>query len=114
MVNKTNDETQQRTERSEDQRLSDGESTGRSLDIRIPLPSAKQVATGAVNTALLPIAVARDVLPAKGGLPLYIGLGVLGATEVLEWPVAVGIGVGYAILRRGRSVEQPARTAEAA
>lgn len=69
------------------------------------------MASGAVNTALTPVAVAREVLPAKGGLPLYLGLGALGAAEVLEWPVAIGIGVGYAVLRRAGPLAPPERTA---
>ncbi|MFV0126841.1 hypothetical protein ACLGI4_03860 [Streptomyces sp. HMX112] len=64
------------------------------------VPSLDEVAAGAANAAMLPVAVARQVLPAKGGLPVYLGLGVLGAVDVLEWPVAIGFGVGYAMLRR--------------
>lgn len=68
--------------------------------VTFTLPSPGRVASGVADAALLPVAVARQVLPAKRGLPLYLGLGALGAAEVLEWPVAVGIGVGYAVLRR--------------
>ncbi|MGW3497339.1 hypothetical protein [Streptomyces sp. NPDC001020] len=53
----------------------------------------------AINAATVPMATARRVLPAKGGLPLYTGLGALAVASVLEWPVAIGIGVGYAVLR---------------
>ncbi len=63
---------------------------------------------GAARAALKPVEVARRVLPAKGGLPLYVGLGALGAVEVIEWPVAVGIGVGYAVLRKGGIMAPPA------
>ncbi|MFF8846314.1 hypothetical protein ACF08N_26965 [Streptomyces sp. NPDC015127] len=77
----------------------------RSITLTVPsLPSLDRVASGALNAALLPVAVARQVLPAKRGLPLYVGLGVLGAADVIEWPVAIGIGVGYAVLRRGEGV----------
>ncbi|MFI0817826.1 hypothetical protein ACH4TX_15165 [Streptomyces sp. NPDC021098] len=69
-----------------------------------------RAAKSAANMALMPIAAARRVLPAKGGLPLYAGLGVLGAAEVIEWPVAVGVGVGYAVLRRGGVMTPPAKT----
>lgn len=89
---------QRSDERRRAERRPEEDSGGRT--ITLTLPSVGGVATGAVNAALLPVAVAREVLPAKGGLPLYLGLGALGATEVLEWPVAVGIGVGYAVLRR--------------
>ncbi|MFG3496802.1 hypothetical protein [Streptomyces sp. NPDC047886] len=78
--------------------------------VTITLPSLGRVAGGAKDAALLPLAVARQVLPAKKGLPLYLGLGVLGAADVIEWPVAIGIGVGYAVLRRdGRVLDRPPR-----
>ncbi|MEU8568793.1 hypothetical protein AB0C51_10585 [Streptomyces pathocidini] len=67
--------------------------------ITVTVPDVKGVANEAVNAAMVPVAVAREVLPAKGGLPLYLGLGAMGVIGVLEWPVAVGIGVGYAVLR---------------
>lgn len=72
--------------------------------ITLTVPSLDRVASGALNAALLPVAVARQVLPAKRGLPLYVGLGVLGAADVIEWPVAIGIGLGYAVLRRSGGV----------
>jgi hypothetical protein len=53
-----------------------------------------------VDIATAPFAIAGRVLPAKKGLPLYVGLGVLAAAEIIEWPVAAGIGVGYAAIRR--------------
>jgi hypothetical protein len=56
------------------------------------------------------VTTARRVLPAKGGLPLYTGLGALAVASVLEWPVAIGIGIGYAVLRsQGHLGERPAR-----
>lgn len=73
---------------------------GRTLSVSVP-SSLDRVVSGAANAVLLPVAVARRVLPAKGGLPLYLGLGALGVADVLDWPVAIGIGVGYAVLRRG-------------
>ncbi|ORT59035.1 hypothetical protein BKD26_13425 [Streptomyces sp. CB03238] len=77
--------------------------------VSFTVPSLDRVANGAANAALLPVAAARQVLPAKGGLPLYLGLGVLGAADVIEWPVAIGIGVGYAVLRRGGLMTGAAR-----
>lgn len=70
---------------------------GHDITVTIPLD---RIAHNAAHVALLPVSVAREVLPAKGGLPLYLGLGALGAFGVIEWPVAVGIGAGYAVLRR--------------
>ncbi|MCP9210725.1 hypothetical protein NMK44_27155 [Streptomyces sp. NEAU-Y11] len=72
-----------------------------------------RAAGGAAHAAMMPFHVARRILPAKGGLPLYAGLGALGAVEVLEWPVAVGIGVGYAVLRRGGVMAPPSTGREA-
>ncbi|MFE5402827.1 hypothetical protein ACFQ9Z_15935 [Streptomyces sp. NPDC056580] len=72
--------------------------------ITIPLDSVAH----AVQTAVtLPIAAAQRILPAKGGLPLYAGLGALALAGVLEWPVAAGIGIGYAVLRRGGALTPP-------
>jgi hypothetical protein len=75
--------------------------------VTITVPPLGRVASSAANAALLPVAVAREVLPAKGGLPLYVGLGALGAADVLDWPVAIGIGVGYAVLRRAGPLAPP-------
>lgn len=72
------------------------------ITVTIPVDRAADTAKKAVA---LPVATARRVLPAKGGLPLYAGLGALGVAGVLEWPVAVGIGIGYAVLRRGGPLE---------
>ncbi|GGO82653.1 hypothetical protein [Wenjunlia tyrosinilytica] len=70
---------------------------GHDITVHIPVD---RMAHKAADAAMLPVAVAGRVLPAKGGLPVYIGLGALGAAGVIEWPVALGIGAGYAILRR--------------
>jgi hypothetical protein len=71
---------------------------GHDLTITIPVDQVASVAAKAVS---VPVTAAQRVLPAKGGLPLYLGLGALGVAGILEWPVAAGIGVGYAVLRRG-------------
>lgn len=80
---------------------------------RIDGDRVNRAAKGAANVALMPIAAARRVLPAKGGLPLYAGLGVLGVAEIIEWPVALGVGVGYAVLRRGGVMAPPSETRKA-
>lgn len=53
-----------------------------------------------VDVATAPFALVGRVLPAKKGLPVYVGLGVLAAADALTWPVAAGIGVAYASMRR--------------
>jgi hypothetical protein len=63
-----------------------------------------------VDVATAPFAIAGRVLPAKKGLPLYVGLGVLAAAEIIEWPVAAGIGVGYAAIRRWGPQGEQARS----
>ncbi|MES4905565.1 MULTISPECIES: hypothetical protein [unclassified Streptomyces] len=75
--------------------------------VTVTVPTMRSMAGGLMDAALLPVAVARRWLPAKGGLPLYVGLGILGAADAIEWPVAVGIGVGYAVLRRGGVMAPP-------
>lgn len=69
-------------------------------DLTVTIPVDRAAST-AVKALTLPITTAQRILPAKGGLPLYLGLGALGLAGILEWPVAAGIGAGYAILRRG-------------
>ncbi|MGW1160185.1 hypothetical protein ACWD5Q_28555 [Streptomyces sp. NPDC002513] len=50
------------------------------------------------------MATARRALTARRGLPLYAGLGALAVVGAVEWPLAVGLGIGYAVLRpRGLS-----------
>jgi hypothetical protein len=56
------------------------------------------------------VATARRLLPAKGGLPLYAGLGVLAVVGALEWPVAAGVGIGYAVLRSSGLLTRPGTT----
>ncbi|MGW7755427.1 hypothetical protein ACWGK6_28635 [Streptomyces violaceusniger] len=73
-----------------------GASHGKDRTVTFTVPRAA-MATASVVT--LPIRTARRILPAKGGLPLYLGLGAMGLAGVLEWPIAVGVGVGYAVLR---------------
>ncbi|MET9803333.1 hypothetical protein [Streptomyces sp. NPDC006368] len=75
--------------------------------VTFTVPSFDRVAGGAANAAMLPVAAARQVLPTKGGLPVYLGLGVLGVADIIEWPVAIGLGVGYAFLRRAGILPQP-------
>jgi hypothetical protein len=74
--------------------------------ITIPRPVADVVTA--------PFALVGRVLPAGKGLPLYLGVGVLAAVEVIEWPVAVGIGIGYAAIRRwGPQGSNPAAPSQA-
>jgi hypothetical protein len=75
---------------------------GHTVTVTVPLD--RMVGTAA-SVLMAPVIVARKVLPAKGGLPLYLGLGALGAAGVLEWPVALGVGIGYAVLRRGGALD---------
>ncbi|MFF4605842.1 hypothetical protein ACFY12_24260 [Streptomyces sp. NPDC001339] len=75
--------------------------------ISVTVPPLGDAATKAVAAAAVPVEVARRALPAKGGLPLYLGLGALGVVGALDWPVAVGIGIGYAILRHDGPLTPP-------
>jgi hypothetical protein len=47
-----------------------------------------------------PVVAAGRVLSSRGGLPIYVGLGVLAAADLMSWPLAAAAGVGYAVLRR--------------
>lgn len=89
-----------------------GSSAAQQRTVTFTVPSLGKVRNEAMNAAMLPVAVARQVLPAKKGLPLYLGLGVLAAADVLAWPVAAGIGLGYAVLRHdGGVLSEPPSTA---
>ena len=59
---------------------------------------ADQIA-GAV---LLPVEVARRVLP-EHGAPVYLGIGALVIVDLIDWPVAVASGLGYFLLKRWRT-----------
>lgn len=67
--------------------------------ITLTVPSFGEAATWAVNAVAVPVAAARRVLPAAHGLPLYVGIGALAVAGALEAPVALGLGIGYALLR---------------
>jgi hypothetical protein len=53
------------------------------------------------DAVLLPVNVARRVLPDRG-LPVYLGIGALIVADVIEWPVAVAAGLGYVVLKGWR------------
>ncbi|WP_146067856.1 hypothetical protein [Streptomyces sp. Ru72] len=67
--------------------------------ITLTVPSLGEAATWAVDAVTVPVAAARRVLPDAHGLPLYVGLGALAVAGALEVPVALGLGIGYAVLR---------------
>ena len=76
--------------------------------------AAQLVAVGApkaVEMVSVPVTGARRVLDRAGGLPAYVGAGLLAAAGVIHWPVAAGAGVGYAALRRwGADLPEPLRS----
>jgi hypothetical protein len=61
-------------------------------------PAAPLFSTAAAAAAA-PVVSARRVLAAKGGLPLYAGLGGLALAGVIDWPVALAAGTGYGLAR---------------
>lgn len=75
--------------------------------ITITVPGLGPATTRVVGAVAVPMAAARRALPAERGLPLYAGLGALAVAGALEWPVALGLGIGYAALRRGGSPAPP-------
>ncbi|MFF3905659.1 hypothetical protein ACFYZJ_06515 [Streptomyces sp. NPDC001848] len=64
------------------------------------VPTLGGAAAWAVDAVAAPLASVRRVLPAAHGLPLYVGLGALALAGALEAPTALGLGIGYAVLRR--------------
>jgi hypothetical protein len=67
-------------------------------EITLTIPADKIFSTAA-DIVKAPVAMARRVLPAKGGIPLYAGLGALVVAGIIEWPVAAAAGAGYALAR---------------
>jgi hypothetical protein len=75
------------------------------------LDAAAGAAGAAVQLVGTPVAAARRVLDAKGGLPAYLGAGALAVAGVIQWPVAAAGSAGYAALRKwGRELPEPLRT----
>lgn len=67
---------------------------GRSLTVNIPIERA-------IDVAKQPVTAARRALSGtRGGLPVYVGLGVLAVADVIDPPLAAATGIGYAVLRR--------------
>ncbi|MFC0531896.1 hypothetical protein [Phytohabitans kaempferiae] len=80
----------------------------RRLVDRVPHPPLPRL--GRAEAAHAARAVAGH-LPPPTRLAYYAGLGVLGVTGVIEWPVAVAIGAGTLFARRARGARpaQPSR-----
>ncbi len=57
------------------------------------------VVDAAAVALLVPVAVARRVLPDRG-LPVYLGAGALAIVGVVDWPVAVAACLGYSAIKR--------------
>ncbi|NIH81445.1 hypothetical protein [Amycolatopsis viridis] len=72
----------------------------RAPDLRLPKPRVPD--RDEVTAAL---GAARSFLPPPRQLAYWGGLGVLAAVELIEWPVAVAIGVGTAVASRARGAE---------
>jgi hypothetical protein len=74
-------------------------------------PAAPVLSTAAAAAAA-PVAAARRVLAAKGGLPLYAGLGGLALAGIIDWPVALAAGTGYGLARFWARLDQQQPAAE--
>lgn len=59
----------------------------------------REVAEGEVYSVALPI-VGRVPVPSPRQLAIYAALGGLAALEIIDWPVAVAMGVGSALVSR--------------
>ena len=68
-------------------------------------PAAPVLSTAAAAAAA-PVAAARRVLAAKGGLPLYAGLGGLALAGITDWRVALAAGTGYGLARFWARLDQ--------
>lgn len=61
--------------------------------------ASREVAEGKVYSVELPI-VGRVPVPSPRQLAIYAALGGLAAIELIDWPVAVAMGVGSALISR--------------
>jgi hypothetical protein len=66
--------------------------SGRSPRLHVPRPHRQEVSDAART--------ASSFLPDRKRLLYYGGLGLLAAVEVVEWPVAVALGIGIEVARR--------------
>jgi hypothetical protein len=74
--------------------------TARSRTVYTVTVPFDQAVTAAAIAVKVPVAVARRVVPTRGGLPVYLGLGGLAVVGAVEWPLAAAAGVSFAALRR--------------
>lgn len=85
------------------------ESTGTATTPPAAAPSSQPTASShghergvleqAATAAMLPVTVARQLLP-DNPVPVALGAGALAVAGVIEWPVAAAVGLGYLALRR--------------
>lgn len=61
--------------------------------------ASREVAQGEVYSVELPI-IGRVPVPSPRQLAIYAALGGLAAIELIDWPVAVAMGVGSALVSR--------------
>lgn len=59
-----------------------------------------QVIDQLAGPVMLPVRLARTLMPEQTELPVYVAAAALAVTGVVEWPVAATIGIGYVALRR--------------
>ena len=64
--------------------------------------ASREVAEGKVYSVELPI-IGRVPVPSPRQLAIYAALGGLAAIEIIDWPVAVAMGVGSALVSRKMS-----------
>jgi hypothetical protein len=57
------------------------------------------------DSARVPLLGIRLTKPDRGSLAWYAGLGLLGALEVIDWPVAAVVGVSHALATQARNPE---------
>lgn len=61
--------------------------------------ASREVAEGEVYSVQLPI-IGRVPVPSPRQLAIYAALGGLAAIEIIDWPVALAMGVGSALVSR--------------
>lgn len=69
----------------------------RAPELKLPSMSVRPPNRSDLDGAVSAI---RSRLPTPGQAVYYAGLGVLGALELIEWPVVLAIGVGTALVQQ--------------
>jgi hypothetical protein len=78
-------------------------------------PSATRPPVGPSEGVRVPLLGIHVTKPDRGSIGWYLGLGVMTAIELIEWPVAILVGVSHALATNTRNpdIREAAKGAQA-